>query len=142
MLLVELLDLPPFIFLLSFNYHFWVSLDTTPVTGQSDGGDKTGDKKGGKRVSLLKTKTSLETGGVGLTGLPRPDHDSLTVSINNKIFIRNNLELSPALSSRYSDVGEGLSGESKMTLHILTDDGFLVVTGNIVPLDAWANSIE
>ena len=85
----------------------------------------------------MKTKTSLETGGVGLTGLPRPDQDSLTVSINNNIFIINNLELSPALSSRYSDVGEGLPGESQMSLHVLTDDGFLVVTGNIVPLDAW-----
>ena len=34
-----------------------------------------------------------------------------------------------------SDVGEGLPGEGEMTLHILADDGLLVVAGHVVPLD-------
>jgi hypothetical protein len=42
------------------------------------------------------------------------------------------------LHSRDPDVGEGLSGEGKMTLDILADDGLLMVTGDIVPLDSIA----
>ena len=46
-------------------------------------------------------------------------------------------------SSRYSDVGEGLPGKREMTLNILTDDGFLMVTGHVVPLDTWGiNNVE
>ena len=37
--------------------------------------------------------------------------------------------------SRDPNVGEGLSGEGKMTLNVLADDGLLMVTGNVVPLD-------
>jgi hypothetical protein len=33
------------------------------------------------------------------------------------------------------DVGEGLPGEGEMTLYVLADDGLLVVTGHVVPLD-------
>ena len=38
-------------------------------------------------------------------------------------------------SSRYSDVGEGLPSEGQMTLNVLADDGLLMVTGHVVPLD-------
>ena len=44
-------------------------------------------------------------------------------------------------SSRYSDVGEGLPSEGQMTLNVLADDGLLMVTGNVVPLDSWDNEI-
>ena len=41
-------------------------------------------------------------------------------------------------SSGYPDLREGLPGELEMALHILADDGFLMVTPDIVPLDAVA----
>jgi len=42
------------------------------------------------------------------------------------------------LHLRDPDIGEGLSREGKMTLDILADDGLLMVTGHIVPLDSIA----
>ena len=39
-------------------------------------------------------------------------------------------------SSGNPDVGEGLSGEGEVTLNILTDDWFLMVTGHVMPLDS------
>jgi len=36
------------------------------------------------------------------------------------------------------DVGEGLPGEGQMALHVLADDGLLVVAGHVVPLDPVA----
>ena len=41
----------------------------------------------------------------------------------------------PNVSSRDPDVGEGLAGKAEVSLHILTDDGLLVVAGHVVPLD-------
>ena len=38
--------------------------------------------------------------------------------------------------SRDPNVGEGLSGEGKMALNVLADDGLLMMTGHIVPLDS------
>ena len=38
---------------------------------------------------------------------------------------------------RDPDIGEGLSREGKMTLDILANDGLLMVTSHIVPLDSW-----
>ena len=41
----------------------------------------------------------------------------------------------PNVSSGDPDVGEGLAGKAEVSLHILTDDGLLVVAGHVVPLD-------
>ena len=41
----------------------------------------------------------------------------------------------PKVSSGDPDVGEGLAGKAEVSLHILTDDGLLVVAGHVVPLD-------
>ena len=44
--------------------------------------------------------------------------------------------------SRDPNVGEGLSGEGKMTLNVLADDGLLMMTGHIVPLDSWKTNFS
>ena len=41
----------------------------------------------------------------------------------------------PKVNSGDPDVGEGLAGKAEVSLHILTDDGLLVVAGHVVPLD-------
>ena len=40
------------------------------------------------------------------------------------------------ISLRDSDVGKLLSGVLDVTLHVLADDGLLVVAGHVMPLDA------
>ena len=66
MLLVLLPDLPAFIFLLSFNYHFWVKTPQQALHWRYTLHGTKEEIKSVERVSLLKTKTSLETGGVEL----------------------------------------------------------------------------